>query len=228
MIKAIIFDFDGLILETEGPCYQAWQEIYQSFGVELDRAFYITTIGSSLDHFDPYEHLEKMVGQLLDRDTIRLRRRTRHRELTDAQPLLPGVHAIIQKVESLGLKLAVASSSSREWVTGNLSRRGLLEKFSVVKCSNDVTSTKPSPELFLSALTDLGINSDEALVFEDSPNGVLAANRAGIFCVAVPGEMTRSLDFSLANMQLNSLSDLSLEQLLEEVAKTGHTNPITD
>ena len=217
MIKALIFDFDGLIIETEEPCYQARQEIYQSFGVTLDRKLYLTTIGSSSDHFNLYDHLEQLLGHPFDREAVRFQRRRRHRELADAQPLLPGVREYIRAAQALGLKLAIASSSSREWVTGHLARRGLLADFPVIKCSDDVTRTKPSPEVYLAALDGLGLSPAEVLAFEDSPNGVLAAKQAGIFCIAVPGPMTRALDYSRADLRLDSLAALPLSMLLEKL-----------
>lgn len=217
MIKALIFDFDGLILETEQPCYQAWKEIYEDHGTSLTFESYIRTIGSSSDHYDPYEHLEGQLGHAVNRDSIRERRRLRHLELTECQPILPGVVSYLEEAKALGLLIGLASSSSREWVEGHLSRLGLLPYFDHVKTSDDVQRTKPEPDLFLAIIAALGVAANEAIILEDSPNGVLAANRAGIFCVAVPTDMTRSLRFDHANYQLASLADLPLHRLLAEV-----------
>ncbi|HEX2954425.1 MAG TPA: HAD family hydrolase [Bacillota bacterium] len=217
MIKAIIFDFDGLILETEQPCYQAWQEIYQAHGGDLDFESYILTIGSSLDHFDPYEHLERTIGHAVDRESIRTLRRQRHLELTETQPILPGVVEYLKEAKTLGLKIALASSSSREWVVGHLTRLGLIDYFDTLKTADDVSRTKPEPDLYLAVLDSLKIKPGEALVLEDSPNGILAANRAGIFSVAIPSLMTKTLNFDHADLAIGSLAELPLNKLLLEV-----------
>lgn len=214
MIKALIFDFDGLILETEEPCYQSWQEIYQDHGHSLDLTTYISTIGSSSDHFDPYDNLEKTVGFPIDRESIRTRRRQRHLEFAASQPIMPGVIDYLTDAKRLGLKTGLASSSSREWIMHHLNRLNLISMFNSIKCADDVRRTKPEPDLYLVALADLGVTGDEALVLEDSPNGVLAANRAGIRVVAVPSPLTRELDFSHADLLLSSLGAISLESLL--------------
>lgn len=225
MIKALIFDFDGLILETEQPCYQTWKEIYQEYGSDLAFDSYIQTIGSSLDHFDPYENLERAIGRPVDRDSIRERRRLRHWELTATQPILPGVLAYLEEAKALGLKIAVASSSSREWVVGHLTRLGIIAYFDCVKTADDVSRTKPEPDLYLAVLQALKIQPNEAFALEDSPNGILAANRAGIFCVAVPSTMTKTLNFDHANLQLGALSDLPMHKLLLKVQNKEERRP---
>lgn len=215
MIKAVIFDFDGLILETEGPCYQSWNEIYQHHGSSLALETYIGTIGSSADHFDPYDHLEKTLGYPVDREAVRLRRRRRHLELAEAEPMLPGVVETLTQAKSLGLKVGLASSSSREWVVGHLTRLNLLSFFDTVQTSDNVNRTKPEPDLYLAAVRALGVLPHEGLALEDSPNGILAAKRAGLYCIAVPGPLTRHLDLHLADCQIRSLTELALKHLIE-------------
>lgn len=215
MIKAVIYDFDGLILETEGPCYQSWNEIYQHHGSSLDLDTYIGTIGSSDDHFDPYEHLEQTLGYTINRGAVRSRRRRRHLDLVEAEPLLPGVAETLAEAKRLGLKVGLASSSSREWVEGHLTRRRLVSFFDTIQTSDNVRHTKPEPDLYLAAIRTLNVMPNEALALEDSPNGVLAAKRAGLYCVAVPGPLTRHLDFSLADKKIDSLEETTLLQLIE-------------
>ena len=111
--------------------------------------------------------------------------------------------------------LAVASSSSHTWVDSHLSRLGLAEHFNCVVCSEDVTPgrTKPNPDLFLLALDRLEVQKEAAVVFEDSPNGVRAAKSAGIFVVAVPNPLTIRLGVDGADLMVNSLAELSLDEL---------------
>jgi len=215
MIRGIIFDFDGLILETEGPVYQSWVELFQEYGAELPFDVWSTIIGTSdLEHFDPISMLEEKLGRKLDREAIAPRRHDRELELVHQQPILPGVLEVIAEARELGLKMGIASSSDREWVVGHLKRLGLYRHFGVIHTSDDVRRTKPDPELFILALNSLGLKPAEAIVFEDSPNGISAAKSAGIFTVAVPNPLTRRLKVDHADLRLDSLADLPLSDIL--------------
>lgn len=218
MIHGIIFDFDGLILDTEAPVYQSWVEFFTHHGAELPFDVWAPIIGkSSLEHFDPFQLLEDTIGQSLDRETLLQHRFERELELCNAQAILPGVVDKLNRAKDMGLKLGVASSSNRDWVVGHLSRLGLLHYFDAIHTSNDVERTKPDPALFNLTLRSLGLLPEEAIVFEDSPNGITAAKNAGIFVVAVPNELTRLLSLEHADLILNSLEDLTLEEIILRV-----------
>lgn len=218
MIKALIFDFDGLILETEGPVYLSWCELYNSFGLDLPFEQWGQIIGtSSAEHFDPFAQLERALGKPLDRQRLSEQRRRRELEMIYRQPVLPGVEQYLRDGKAMGLKMGVASSSSRQWVVGHLDRLGLLDYFDCVVTSDDVERTKPDPALFKLALRRLDVEAKDAVVFEDSPNGVLAAKKAGIFVIAVPNELTRRLNIDHADMHLNSLAEQPLRRVLEQV-----------
>jgi HAD superfamily hydrolase (TIGR01509 family) len=213
VIKALVFDFDGLILDTEGPEYQSWREIYQAYGCSLPLSKWAEGMGSS-DTFDPYSDLAQQLGRPVDRAAVRAKRRPRFTELMANQSIPPGVEDYVFKARELGLKLGLASSSSRSWVTGYLAQFKLEAHFDSIKCGDDVERTKPDPALYLATLQALRVKAHEAIAFEDSPNGVLAAKRAGIFCVAVPNALTQRLSLDLADLQISSLAELSLEKLL--------------
>lgn len=212
--QALIFDFDGLILETESSIFECVGEIYRAHGAELTLEIWERVIGGTGGQFDVYDHLEQLTGAVLDRDAIRAGIRERHREIVHGLPLQEGVAEYVEEAKDLGLKLGVASSSSREWVTGHLERFGLLRYFDVVRSGTDVSRTKPDPELYASALELLNVNAHEAIALEDSPNGVRAAQAAGIFCVAVPNAITCQLPLDHANMRVSSLSEMPLSVLL--------------
>lgn len=219
MIQALVFDFDGLILETEGPIYQSWQELYQSHGCHLPFETWASIIGTDELEvgYDPLLELEKQLGRSLDREQIALRRRQREMEMVLALPILPGVQNYLQDAGRLGLKIGLASSSPCDWVLGHLTRLGLLDYFQCVKAADDVPRTKPDPAVYLAALECLGVRGEHALALEDSPNGVLAAKRAGMFCVAVPNALTSPLSFDHADLRLDALTDTSLEALLSRI-----------
>lgn len=217
MIRAVVFDFDGLILETEEPIYRSWREVYEQHGVELPFERWVEIVGSSTATFHPQAHLEERLGHPLPQGVIdrRLLRRT---ELVLAQRVLPGVVERIDEARRLGLKVGVASSSNLDWVSGHLGRLGILDRFDCVRSRDDVAHVKPEPDLYLAVIDCLGVRADEALAIEDSPHGIAAAKRAGLVCVAVPNAITSRLDLSHADLVLGSLADATLEQLLARVA----------
>jgi len=220
MIKALVFDFDGLIVDTEMSSYQTWQEIYAEHDCQLPFSTWAICIGGSPQLFDPCEYLEQQIGRPVLREEIRLRRRQQHIRMVEAQPVLPGVEDYILSAKRLSLKIGVASSSRHEWVDTHLTRLGLIDYFDSVKCFDDVKRTKPDPELYLAVLDALGVHGQQAIALEDSPNGVIAAQQAGIFCVAVPNPVTSQLSLLHADLCLSSLTEVSLEQLLAKVRGT--------
>lgn len=220
MIKALIFDFDGLILDTETPEYRVWLSIYREHGFELPQDEWGKIIGGyGISNFDAAEHLSLLSEGRLDSVSLRDRHRSESHALTLAQTVLPGVMDYINEAKRLGLKLAIASSSPHSWVDTHAKRLGIFDYFDKVICADDIAAgrTKPNPDLFLRALDQLRVRNDEAIVFEDSPNGATAAKSAGIFVVAVPNSVTSLLSIENANLTLTSLTDLSLPELLNKV-----------
>jgi HAD superfamily hydrolase (TIGR01509 family) len=217
-IRALIFDFDGLIIDTESCDYQSWCEVYEAHGCTLPIDIWTKAVGRGFDaEFEPFSYLEEQIGRTIDRDLIREQRRQRDYEIVMGLPVLPGVEALLRDARQLNMKLAVASSSSRSWVEPHLARLNLLDYFDAIRSSDDVSKTKPDPELFLSACKAVGVHPHEAIVFEDSPNGVLAANRAGIFVVAVPNPLTARMVIERPDMKVASLADISLSDLLDRL-----------
>jgi len=213
VFRAVVFDFDGLILDTEEPIYRSWLEVYQAHGEDLPFERWIQTVGSTNDAFHPQHHLEERLGRPLPKEVLdhRIGRRT---ELILANKVLPGVVDHIDRARELGVKLGVASSSHVDWVRGHLGRLGILERFDCLRCRDDVEHAKPEPDLYLAVLDCLGVPAAEAFAVEDSPNGVTAAKRAGLKCVAIPNSITERLDLTHADLVIRSLADVSLDQLM--------------
>lgn len=214
-IRALLFDFDGLILDTEFPIYEAWREDYLAHGHDLPLEVYAACVGSDFNRFDPKSHLESLVGRTIDWPDRDLWRECNALERVKQLPPLPGVVALLDAASSLGLPCAVASSSPRSWVEGHLGRLGLLHRFRLTRCIDDVAAPKPSPDLFLAAAAGLGVAPSEALVLEDSRNGLLAAKAAGCPCIVVPNRVTAHLDFEGALMILASLEEIDLTSLIQ-------------
>jgi putative hydrolase of the HAD superfamily len=179
-------------------------------------------VGTTHAPWDPMTHLEELVGEPLEREALNERRYEHEIALIEAEELRPGIAEYLAATRRHGLKRAIVSSSTRRWVDMHLDR---LEEATgwdaICTADRDPARAKPAPVLYLEALELLGVTADEAVAFEDSPNGVLAAKAAGVFCVAVPNEVTRELGLEEAgaDIVLDSLADLSPEALFAHLAK---------
>ncbi len=219
-IKAIIFDFDGLIVDTETPALKAWQIIYERYGHNLDHQLWVDYfLGAS---FDPVIHLSQLCGGTLDKARAQSDRDQLKSELCMAQPLLPGVLDWIEEAQSLSLKLAVASSSRRPWVTQHLERCGILDRFDAICTREEVERSKPHPDLFLLAASKLNVDPADAIVLEDSPNGLRAALAAGMQCVVVPNALTEYIPFVEHQWRLCSLEEITLSEYLSKSTASAH------
>ena len=217
MIRALLFDFDGLLVDTESPSYAAWADVYRQHGHELTLETWSAAIGT-LDGFRPFDDLEARLGYALDRETVSAARRAAEDAAVELEQLRDGVADYLHEAARLGLARAIVSSSSDDWVNRHLARLDLLEGWScIVTANGDALRAKPRPTLYLEALERLGVGAEEAVAFEDSPNGITAANAAGIYCVAVPNPTTEALDVTHADLVLRSLEEVSLTDLLARV-----------
>ena len=229
MIKGVIFDFDGLILETEASAFEAYAQTFRNHGVHLQMESWVRFVGGNPSGLHILGHLEELLGQRVDRDAVQREVRSRHHQSVLQLSVLPGVLEHIQDAQDMGLALGVASSSSRHWVEGHLKRLGLRNRFEVVRTRDDVDYVKPAPDLFLAVLGALGLAPGEAIVYEDSPHGITAAKAAGLFCVAVPNAITAHLSIAHADRVVASLAETSLQDLLSELSSSpgGLNTPST-
>jgi HAD superfamily hydrolase (TIGR01509 family) len=214
MIRALVFDFDGLILDTETPILDAWEQIHGRAGLACVRQEALDLIGEVDHEYD----LWKAFGADADRHALKQEHRRLTRALIEKQPLLPGVRERLDEARQLGLSLAIASNSPHRWIDLHLPRRGLVEYFQTIRCRDDVARGKPEPDVYQAVLNALGLDGREAIALEDSSAGSLAAKRAGLHCIAVPNDCTRRHDFSHADLQVASLADVSLRALIAQWA----------
>lgn len=204
--RAILFDFDGVILDSEWPIFQSWHRLFAREGHVLDQNEYVNCIGSDFEVWSPQLLLEELTGKHFNWDIENPARQIEiERDLATAEPM-PGVRKL---VESLTNKpTAVVSSSSHRWVDGWVNKLDLAPHFNTTVCRGDAPKIKPAPDLFLEASRQLNVNPRECLVIEDSMNGLLAAHQAGMSVLAVPNRLTRALDLSAANWMVDSLEEL--------------------
>jgi len=212
-IQALIFDFDGLILDTETVEFEAIDELYREHGHQLQRERWVLNLGTH-GQTDLYADLATLAGRPLDLVGLRARQRALYLERCDALTLRPGLAELLAAARARGLALAVASSSGSGWVERWLARHVIREYFGCVRTSEHVQHVKPAPDLFLSAAACLGVAPEHCVVFEDSPNGMRAAAAAGMRCVAVPIALMAGYELPPVTLQLQLLSDMTLDQLL--------------
>ncbi len=221
MLKALFFDFDGTLWDSEDASFRSWRETYKEFGVAFsveDFAPVIGTVGGA----DLLSQLQHRASGPVDRQRVGERRRRRKIELLQSAHPRPGVLDYLRDARELDLAVAIVSTDDTKWITEGLSILGLLGEWDFIECAEgDPSRAKPSPALYVSALERLGIAPSEAIAIEDSPNGIRAAKRAGIFTLAVPNEITRLLDLSEADRVVMSLEELALGRLVQEVQSGG-------
>ena len=223
MIRAVLFDFDGLIVDTEVPTYTSWRDLYAEFDVDLALDDYLPAIGSGTSTsslgggFDAVAHLERLTGTRVDRDAVVERRSRRKQELCASARLLPGVVERLEEAAALRLRTAIVTRNRDAWVESHCSRVGLSHRWDTVVCAND-TPTMDKADLYRRALAELGVGPSEAIAIEDSEPGVDAAKAAGLYCVAVPNELTRRGSFAAADRVCGSLEELSLTELVQSIA----------
>ncbi|MDP6859831.1 MAG: HAD family hydrolase [Verrucomicrobiales bacterium] len=213
MPKALIFDFDGLIVDTETVIYESWAEIYEQNNQTLELNTYKNCVGSDFGQFHPGLELEKRTGETFNWAVIDAEREELIRQRLEQKKERTGIRFFIEGAKEQGLELAIASSSSRNWVLGWITKLGLREHFSAFANRDDVQKIKPDPELFLKAADLLGISPSEALILEDSENGLKAATAAGIPCAIITNPITAGGNFSGAIMVAESFNDERLKKL---------------
>jgi putative hydrolase of the HAD superfamily len=218
VINAIIFDFDGLIIDTETVWYEAYKEVLKGYDIDLPLEDFSKVIGTHGGVL--YDFINQNLKQPVDIAVIKQAAADAFQSKIGKPVLREGVLDYLKAAEMLGLKIALASSSSREWVVGFLEQLNILSYFEVIRTKEDVTEVKPNPELYQRAMEGLGVQPAETIAFEDSLNGLRAARAAGLHCVIVPNDVTSNLAFSDFSRRLSSMAECGLEQLIEDVVKS--------
>ncbi len=219
MIRALIFDFDGLIVDTEWPLIEAYRIVHLVHGVPFDETLFIRSVGHAEYAFDPWHGFSPHT----DRAALELERSAHKDRLLLQQPVLPGVAELLAAARDRNLRLGLASNSEHAWVEPHLERLNLLHHFDFLACRGDAPTPKPAPDLYKLVLNQFGLRGHEAIAFEDSATGTLAAKRALLHVVAVPNRCTAHHDLSAADFLLPSLADTSLEHLLTRFSSANRS-----
>ena len=212
-LQAVIFDFDGLIVDTEKPGFDSWNEIYAEFGQELTLSDWTKATGY-VGGFDPALHLEAIIGRKLDWTHLSPRREARNWEITLGHPVLPGIKELMLTMKQAGARVGVASNSGFGWVNDGLERLGLRGLVETIVTRDMVINPKPAPDVYLKAAETLQIDSRSSVALEDSEPGSRAAKAAGMRVIAIPNQFSEHQDLSVADLIVPSASALSLERLI--------------
>ena len=205
--QSVIFDFDGILVDTEWAIYQAWKRTFEAHGQHLPLDVYTRCIGSDFATWSPKTHLEELTGRAFDWHDLDARRQHDiEAELTHEGPM-HGAIELLEFLQKAKIPTAVASSSSHHWVHGWLDRLDLAKNFHAVVCRGDAPRIKPAPDLFLEAAKQLNTAPELCLVIEDSMNGLKAAKAAGMPTWVIPNRVTDCLDFSNADQIFRSLAE---------------------
>ena len=213
-IQGIIFDFDGLICDTESTELHAWEKLYVDYGVPFPFEEYQKTIGAVHNDETPLWLLKESAADHFILAEAREKLDEYHKEHNEIEPMRPGVLDYLKDAENMGLKIGLASSSPLSWVGFHLDRLGIKEYFDCIRTFDDVHQTKPDPQLFLLTLECLSLTASKTIALEDSINGVLAAKSAGLITIAVPNAVTRRFTFENADLTISSLEEMPLDELI--------------
>ena len=214
MIRAVIFDMDGLIVDTEWPDYQSWQELYAAHGHDLPLAEWLPYVGLWGPPLDLLGRLASLIGPGADPADLRAWRRARCDELVrDSLTPMAGFDALMTCLVANDYRRGLASTSSRDWVDFIVDGLSVRPHFHAIVAGDEVAARKPAPDVYLRAAERLGVAPAECVALEDSAPGIASARAAGMTCVAVPNRVTVHHDLSAAHCQVAHLGEVTLDLL---------------
>ncbi len=214
MIRAFVFDFDGLILDTESALIRSYADVHAAHNIAFDEALFFRAVGHVDFTFDPWVAF----GPTAVHATLEAERQVVKKGRLELLPILPGVIELLDEARIAGLHVAIASNSEHAWVEPHLKRLGIFDRFAFLACREDVPSPKPEPDLYKLVLQNFGLRGHEAVAFEDSHTGSIAAKRAGLHTVAAPGPSTAHHDFAHVDLRVASLAEVNLASLRQRFA----------
>jgi HAD superfamily hydrolase (TIGR01509 family) len=220
---ALIFDFDGLLVDTESSALLAWREQFAVHDVAFPLEVWHSFIGSQGSQ-DAMLAAVRAGGIDFEDAVLRAEWRERHNRIVSSEPLRAGVEAFLDDAAAAGARFAVASSATRDWLDEQFGRLGIRDRFEVV-CARDNGRVKPAPDIYLAALAALGVEASDAIAFEDSPNGIAAAKAAGLYCVAVPNPVTADLPLEQADLRVDSFTAISYVELVDRFGRAAGYDP---
>lgn len=215
MIRAVVFDLDGLMFDTEALFYRVSTEALAARGRIFTAEMMQSMLGRrAVDAVNAWKTLagidepaEDLLGEI---------RRRFYAVMDTVVHPTPGLFVLLDRLHRAGLPLAVATSSRRAYADRLLVNHGLADRFAFILASEDVTSGKPDPEIYQTAVTRLGVEAGSMMVLEDSPAGIAAAKGAGAFAVAVPHDHSPATGLFQADLIVARLDEPALLKLITD------------
>lgn len=214
--QAVVFDFDGLVVDTETPEYTIWAEIFAEHGQHLTVLEWGKSVGAAPGTWTATEVLETLIGPY-DKAKVKADHENRLKAKTDNLQPMPGILDWVSDLQRAGIPYGIASSSVAAWVNRFLKTASLEAVFPVIVTRTETLRAKPNPDLYLEACRQLGADPSAAVAFEDSTNGIKAAKAAGMWGIAVPCPVTVTFDFSMADKVVPSLAEFRLPDLVQMI-----------
>jgi HAD superfamily hydrolase (TIGR01509 family) len=222
---AVIFDFDGTILDSESAEYESHRRFFADHGLDLTIEEWCTGVGLVRPKTHWWDRLSARVDAPPPRfEDYRAVTRRYFREHVRMEPM-PGISTLIGGLVASAVPLAIASSASSDWVIGAIDALGIRGAFAAIVTGDQVALTKPAPDGYLEAARRLGLAPRSCVAIEDSGPGIAAAHAAGMASVAIPHWLNRTHDFALADLRVESAADLSLERLRALVTVSARSSP---
>ncbi|GEK32041.1 haloacid dehalogenase [Kurthia zopfii] len=206
-MKAVIFDFDGTIVDTES----LWVDVYidlieEKYGHTVPMTIFNKCVGTKDTAL--YDYLTEYVDASIKREQLSPLAEQLVNSHINSLPIRQGILSALDRFKAQGLRIAIASGSQRHWILSFIQENNLTHYFEEIRCADDVENVKPSPDIYLAALEALNLTANECFAIEDSVNGATAAIRADIKCYVVPNEVTALDTFPLEVIRLDSFDDI--------------------
>lgn len=219
-LDALIFDLDGLIVDTESVVHSVWLSIFTQHGCSFTETEWSHAVGGD-SHFRPLDALRERSRLPIEATASLMHTvETQIEARLDGIAPLPGVASWMHDAIRLGVRVGVASNSPREWVEARLTQVGLRDLVEAMSCRGESSNAKPAPDIYLTACSRLGVSPHRAVAVEDSRTGVTAAKAAGLRCIAVPNHLTRHHDLSAADLIVDSLATMDFADTMKRFGST--------
>ncbi|NHM02041.1 HAD family hydrolase [Flavobacterium difficile] len=216
MLQTVIFDMDGVIVDTEPVHHYAYFKHFEELNIEVSEEMFASFTGNSTKNV--FQKIKDHFGIITDTEVLVQRKRTLFNEAFDTKEdlfLLDGVEDLMKKLHQKNIQMVLASSASKVTIERIFNRFNLHQYFSHVISGEDFPQSKPNPAIFNEAVRLSNTPKEHCIIIEDSTNGIKAAHASGVFCVGYKSVNSHKQDYSLANIVIDRFEELDIENILK-------------